>query len=174
MDEKKGLDRYLSRLDVWAMAFGCMVGWGAFVMSGTTFLPVAGPAGTVIALTIGTLIMLIIGANFSFLMTHSPSTGGVYSYTKNAFGRDHAFLASWFLCLSYLTIVFLNATALFIVIRVLFGSRLQIGYHYAIARNDIYLGEVALSVLALAGWACSSSTPRRSCRSCLPSWRCSC
>ena len=174
MDESKAMDRYLSRLDVWAMAFGCMVGWGAFVMSGTTFLPVAGPAGTVIALTIGTLIMLIIGANFSFLMTHSPSTGGVYSYAKSAFGRDHAFLCSWFLCLSYLTILFLNATALFIVIRVLFGSRLQIGYHYAIARNDIYLGEVALSVLALAGWACSSSTPRRSCRSCLPSWRCSC
>ncbi len=52
MDEKKGLDRYLSRLVVWAMAFGCMVGWGAFVMPGTTFLPAAGPAGTIIALSI--------------------------------------------------------------------------------------------------------------------------
>ena len=151
MDEKKGLDRYLSRLDVWAMAFGCMVGWGAFVMPGTTFLPVAGPLGTIIALGAGTLIMLIVGMNFSFLMAHSPSTGGVYSYTKNAFGRDHAFLASWFLCLSYLTIVFLNATALFIVIRVLFGRQLQIGYHYVIAGMDIYLGEVALSVIVLAG-----------------------
>ena len=150
MQEKKGLDRYLSRLDVWAMAFGCMVGWGAFVMPGTTFLPAAGPAGTMIALVISTMIMLIVGTNFSFLMAHSPSTGGVYSYTKNAFGRDHAFLASWFLCLSYLTIVFLNATALFIVIRVLFGSRLQTGYHYVIAGNDIYLSEVALSILALA------------------------
>ena len=34
MDEKKetikALDRYLSPLDVWAMAFGVMVGWGAF------------------------------------------------------------------------------------------------------------------------------------------------
>ncbi len=151
MEKQKPLDQYLSRTDVWAMAFGCMVGWGAFVMPGTTFLPAAGPAGTVIALTLGTLLMLIIGANFSFLMAHSPSTGGVYSYTKSAFGRDHAFLASWFLCLSYLTIVFLNATALFIVIRVLFGSSLQIGGRYVIAGNDIYLGEVALSVLALAG-----------------------
>ena len=151
MDGNKALDRYLSRLDVWAIAFGCMVGWGAFVMPGTTFLPAAGPAGTVIALAIGTLLMLIVGMNFSFLMTHNPNTGGVYSYTKNAFGRDHAFLASWFLCLSYLTIVFLNATALFVVIRVLFGSSLQIGYHYVIAGNDIYLGEVALSVIVLAG-----------------------
>ena len=43
----KPLDRYLSPLDVWGMAFGCMVGWGVFAMPGTTFLPVAGPAGTV-------------------------------------------------------------------------------------------------------------------------------
>jgi len=34
-------DKYLTSLDVWAMAFGCMVGWGAFVMPGSTFLPVA-------------------------------------------------------------------------------------------------------------------------------------
>ena len=94
MDEKNTSDRNLSRLDVWAIAFGCMVGWGAFVMPGATFLPAAGPAGTVIALAVGTLLMLVVGMNFSFLMTNSPNTGGVYSYTKNAFGRDHAFLAS--------------------------------------------------------------------------------
>ena len=85
MDENKAMDRYLSRLDVWAIAFGCMVGWGAFVMPGTMFLPAAGPAGTVIALTIGTLLMLVVGMNFSFLMARNPGTGGVYSYAKSAF-----------------------------------------------------------------------------------------
>ena len=99
---------------------------------------------------IGIAVMLIVGANFSFLMARNPGTGGVYSYAKSAFGRDHAFLCSWFLCLSYLTILFLNATALFIVIRIAFGPLLQRGYHYAIAGNDIYLGEVALSAAALA------------------------
>lgn len=49
--------------------------------------------------------------------------------------------------------MFLNATALFVVIRVLFGDKLQTGYHYMIAGNDIYLGEVGLSVLVLAGVA---------------------
>ena len=140
-DVTKPLDRYLSPLDVWAMAFGCMVGWGVFVMPGNTFLPVAGPAGTLIAITIGTIVMLIIGANFSYLMGRSSITGGVYTYTKDAFGRDHAFLCSWFLCLSYLTIVFLNGTALFYVIRTLFNNALQNDYHYTIAGNTIYLGE---------------------------------
>ena len=33
-----------------ALSFGCAVGWGAFVMPGTAFLPVAGPLGTLIGL----------------------------------------------------------------------------------------------------------------------------
>jgi signal transduction histidine kinase/ActR/RegA family two-component response regulator len=147
----KVLDRYLSPIDVWAMAFGCMVGWGVFAMPGTTFLPVAGPAGTVIAMLIGMLIMLIIGNNFSFLMSRSSMTGGVYSYTKEAFGRDHAFLSCWFLCLSYLTIVFLNGTALFFIVRILFSDTVQTGFSYTIAGNTIYLGETVVSALALAG-----------------------
>ena len=148
----KSLDRYLSRLDVWAMSFGCMVGWGAFVMPGTTFLPMAGPVGTVIAMGLGVGIMLMLSACLSYLMMRSPRTGGIYSYTKEAFGRDHAFLCTWFLCLSYLTIVFLNGSALFLVIRTAFGQSLQTAY-YTVAGNRIYLGEVSVSVCALAGLA---------------------
>ena len=153
MDEQtnvKGLDRYLSSIDVWAMAFGCMVGWGAFVMPGTTFLPIAGPAGTIIAMVIGAAVMLVIGTSMSWFMKRSPRTGGVYSYTKDAFGRDHAFLCSWFLCLSYLTVVFLNGSALFLVIRTLFGDSIQSGFYYTIAGNDIYLREVGTTILVLA------------------------
>ena len=151
-EQNKPLDRYLSPIDVWGMAFGCMVGWGVFAMPGNTFLPVAGPAGTLIAMMIGMVIMLIIGSNFTYLMGRTSITGGVYSYTKQAFGRDHAFLSSWFLCLSYLTIVFLNGTALFYVIRMLFDDALQIGFH---------LGEAVVSVLVLAavGILCITAKP---------------
>ena len=147
----KPLDRYLSELDVWAMAFGCMVGWGVFAMPGTTFLPVAGPLGTMISMLIGMVIMLIIAGNLSYMMGRSGWTGGVYAYTKEAFGRDHAFLSSWFLCLSYLTIVFLNGTALFFIIRTLFSDAAQSGIHYTISGQPIYLGETLVSVLVLAG-----------------------
>ena len=146
----KALDRYLNPVDVWSMAFGCMVGWGVFAMPGTTFLPVAGPAGTLISMLLGMAFMLIIGENFSFLMGRSAMTGGAYSYTKEAFGRDHAFLCSWYLCLSYLTIVFLNGTALFIIVRTLFADIAQKGFHYSVAGNTIYLGETLVSVLVLA------------------------
>ena len=145
----QALDRYLTPVDVWAMSFGCMVGWGVFAMPGTTFLPVAGPAGTLAAMLIGMVIMLVIGANFSYLMGRSSMTGGVYTYTKEAFGRDHAFISSWFLCLSYLTIVFLNGTALFLVVRTLLGDAAHVGLSYVVASNTIYLGEVAVSVAVL-------------------------
>ena len=148
-ETKTALDRYLSPVDAWAMAFGCAVGWGALVMPGTTFLPVAGPAGTVIAMLIGMAVMLVIGACFSYLMTYSTRTGGVYTYAKEAFGRDHAFVCSWFLCLSYLTIIFLNGSALFVVIRTLLGNSHHTGTYYEIAGNQVSLLEVALSVVAL-------------------------
>ena len=147
----KPLDRYLSPIDVWALAFGCMVGWGVFAMPGTVFLPVAGPAGTILSMLIGMGIMLVIGRNFSYLMGRNSMTGGVYTYTKEAFGRDHAFLSSWFLCLSYLTIVFLNGTALFFIVRTLFSDAVHTGFHYTVAGNTIYLGETLVSVLVLAG-----------------------
>ncbi len=143
--------RHLTVLDVWAMAFGCMVGWGAFVMPGSTFLPVAGPAGTIIAMAIGLIIMLVIGTCISYLMMRSAMPGGIYAYTKEALGRDHAFLCSWFLCLSYLTIVFLNGTALFLLLRGLLGDTVHRGYYYTIANKNVYLYEVLLSVFALAG-----------------------
>ena len=150
LGQQKGLAKYLSSLDVWAIAFGCIVGWGAFVMPGTTFLPLAGPLGAVIALAIGAALMLIIGNNYAYFMKTRPGTGGSYSYTKEAYGRDHAFICSWFLSLSYLSIVFLNATALFVLSRTAFGDFFHFGFHYQIAGFDVYFGEVALSVLALA------------------------
>ena len=153
MEETRGikaLDRYLAPVDVWAIAYGCMVGWGVFAMPGLTFLPVAGPAGTLISMLLGMAFMLIIGGNFSYLMGRSAVTGGIYSYAKEAFGRDHAFLCSWFLCLSYLTIVFLNGTALFLIVRTLFADVAQSGFHYSVAGNTIYLGETLVSVLVLA------------------------
>lgn len=150
-EKGKALDRYLSPLDVWGMAFGIMVGWGVFAMPGNTFLPVAGPAGTLIAMLIGMGFMLLIGSNFSCLMGRTAITGGICSYTKEAFGRDHAFLSSWFLCLSYLTIVFLNGTALFYIVRMLLGSTLQTGFHYMIAGNVIYPLEALVSALVLGG-----------------------
>lgn len=147
--EQKEYSRYLSKVDVWALSLGCIIGWGAFVMPGTTFLPVAGPAGTVIAILVSAAIMLVIGLNYAYLMAKQPGIGGVYAYTKGVFGRDHAFISSWFLCLAYLSLIPQNATALTLVGRALFGHALQQGAHYQLAGYEVYLTETACAIFVL-------------------------
>ena len=144
-----GLTRYLSPISVWALSFGCAVGWGAFVMPGTTFLPKAGPLGTALGIGIGAVIMLIIGMNYHYLMNKYPDAGGTLTYAAKIFGYDHGFLSAWFILLVYIAIIWANATALTLIARNLFGSALQFGFHYQLLGYDVYLGEVLLSMAAI-------------------------
>ncbi len=158
MKEKRGIDQqsagdglqhYLSPVSVWALSFGCAVGWGAFVMPGTTFLPLAGPLGTLIGILIGAVIMFIIGVNYHYLMNKYPDAGGTLTYTIKIFGYDHGFMSYWFLILVYIAIIWANATALGLLSKNLLGSTLQFGFHYQIMGYDVYAGEVLLSVAAI-------------------------
>ena len=75
-----GLKPYLSTRGAVALAFGCAVGWGVFVMPGTAFLPVAGPLGTLIGLGIGAAVMFLVGRNYHYLIQNFPEAGGGYGY----------------------------------------------------------------------------------------------
>ena len=44
------MKKQMRRIDVLAVAVGSIIGWGCFVMPGNSFLPAAGPIGTVIGL----------------------------------------------------------------------------------------------------------------------------
>ena len=83
-------------------------------------------------------------------MNRHPDCGGIYTYTKKAFGYDHGFLSAWFLIITYIAIIWANATALPLIARTVFGDTFRFGYLYQIAGYDIYLGEILLSVFALA------------------------
>lgn len=149
MQSENKLEKKLSPLNVWSLALGCIIGWGAFVMPGNTFLGKAGPLGTAIAMAIAALIMIIVSFNYDYMINKYPVAGGEFTYTQRAFGEKHAFVCSWFLGLSYLAIVPLNATALALIGRNLMNNVFQIGFHYSVAGYDIYLGEIILAVVAL-------------------------
>ena len=144
-----GLQRYLSPLGAIALAFGCAVGWGSFVMPGSTFLPIAGPVGTVIGIAVGAMIMLIIAVNYYALMNRFPEAGGAYSFTKRLFGYDHGFLCAWFLLLTYIAIIWANATALPLIARNLLGGTFKIGWHYTVAGFEVYEAEAVMAILSL-------------------------
>lgn len=150
------LEKKLTQINVWALALGCIIGWGAFVMPGNTFLGKAGPLGTAIAMAIAALIMSIIAFNYNYMIQKYPVAGGEFTYTQNAFGENHGFICSWFLGLSYLCIVPLNATALALIGRNLMNNVFQVGFHYEVADYDIYMGEIALALVALVFFAAMS------------------
>ena len=140
-----GMYPYLSPIAAWALAFGCSVGWGSFVMPGTTFLPIAGPLGSAIGLLIGAAFMLVIGVNYSRLIKRYPDAGGAFTYTKNVLGGDHGFLCAWMMLLTYIAIIWANATALSLIVRNLFGDVLCFGFSYQIAGYTIHFGEMLAS-----------------------------
>lgn len=152
--QENHLAKRLSPLNVWALAFGCIIGFGAFLLPGTSFLPGCGPLGTVIAIAIGGAVMVVISFNYGYMIRRYAVAGGEFTYAFRAFGRNHAFVCAWFLGLSYLAIVPANATALALIGRHLLGGVFQFGYLYTVAGYDIYCGELLLAIGALVffGW----------------------
>ena len=101
---------YLSPLAVIALSFGYAVGWGAFVMPGTDFLPNAGPVGTIIGLLVGTVAVVVLAYNYHRATVGVPGPGGAYGFVTKVFGPNHGFLVGWFLFLTYVAIMWANAT----------------------------------------------------------------
>ena len=154
MSEEK-LQKKLSPLNVWALALGCIIGWGAFIMPGEIFLVKAGPLGMGIAMAVASIILVIIAINYYYMIKRYPVAGGEFIYVNAIFGQKNAFICSWFLALCYLAIVPLNATALALIFRTVLHDVFvfQFGFHYQVAGYDVYMGEVLLALVALVFFA---------------------
>ena len=150
------LKRQLSPMHVWAIAFGCVIGWGSFINPGKKFLSNSGVAGTAIAMVLGALVMIIIAFSYAYMVPKYPKAGGEFTFTKNCFGKNAAFLCGWFLVVAYLTNVPMNSTAIGLIVDGLDGPAdiLKFGFHYSIAGFDIYMGEMLLAtaILVLLGY----------------------
>ena len=150
-NEQTELKRQLSPAHVWALAFGCVVGWGSFINPGKKFLPNSGVAGTAIAMVLGALVMIIIAFSYAYMVPKYPRAGGEFTFTKACFGRFPAYLCGWFLVAAYLTNVPMNSTAIGLIVDGLDGTKdiLKWGFHYKIAGFDVWAGEVFLASFIL-------------------------
>ncbi len=150
------LKRQLNPMHVWAIAFGCIIGWGSFINPGKKFLPNSGVAGTAIAMALGALVMMIIAFSYTYMVPKYPKAGGEFTFTKACFGKTTAYICGWFLVAAYLTNVPMNSTAIGLIVDGLDGSTdiLKFGFHYQIAGFDVWLGEILLAcgILILFGF----------------------
>ena len=140
---------FLSPLMVTAFAIGTSLGWGSLVVTSNTYLKQAGPLGSTIGILIGALVMLLVCRNYHYIANQYPNGTGIYSYTKNIFGYDRAFLIAWFVFLLYISIFWANATAVPLYARFIFGDRFRFVYLYSFFGYEVYLGEILLTLAVM-------------------------
>lgn len=139
----------LSKIDMFSIVLGAIIGWGSFMLPGTKFLKESGVINTFLGLMIGVICIIIIEKNYSIMMESHDEEGGEFSYTYNNLGKKHGFIVGWFLTLAYFTLIPLNATAFPLVIKKIFGGVLEFGYLYNIAGYNIYVGEILVSSITI-------------------------
>lgn len=126
----------LGTVDVIALAFGAMIGWGWVVLAGG-WVESAGVLGAVLAFFLGGLAILFIGLTYAELAASMPVTGGEHTYTHRAMGVHVSFLCSWCMLFGYLAVVAFEAVALPTVVEYLIPNYNQ-GYLYHVAGWDVY------------------------------------
>lgn len=155
--DKVTLIKSMGSWDMFALAFGAMIGFGWIVLSGH-WLENAGTLGTVAAFVVGGTVMALVGLTYSELVAAMPKAGGEHNYAMRGLGPRWAFVCSWGVIGGYVTIVAFEAVALPRVVTYLLPDLNQIKL-WTVAGSDVYLtwallgvaGAVALTVINIVG-----------------------
>ncbi len=145
--------KVLSPLQAWSYAYGCIMCWGAFVMTATMFLPQGGVVGSLLAYPVGGFFIILIAMNYHYLSSLCPANGGIFYLLQNTMGRGHAFAASWAICFAHLLIIPLNARALAQLIRAVMLEYFQVEYHVLIPGTKVLVVDFFLIFLTLICFA---------------------
>lgn len=143
-EERVELQKSLSPLQVWALALGCIIGWGCFILPGVNFLPNAGPIASFIGFIIGGILLVFVALSYGKMIENYPVAGGEFAYAYAGFGPTASFICGWALVLGYLCIIALNGTALALLSRFLLPGVFEWGPLYEIAGWQVYVGELIL------------------------------
>lgn len=148
MENRTELSKSLKPHWVVAIAFGSAIGWGAFVLP-TDWMSQAGPIGVILGVLIGALLVMVIAVSYGYMVEKFPVSGGEFVFTYLGFGRINAYICGWFVTLSYVTSVALNASAIIVLFKFLYPQVVEIGYLYTIAGWDVYTSQIILATIAL-------------------------
>ena len=139
-------NRVLGVADVFAIAFGAMIGWGWVVLAGT-WIEKAGTLGAILAFVFGGIMILFVGLAYAELTSALPQCGGEQIFSLRALGPNLSYLCTWAIILSYVGVVAFEACALPTVIDYLIPNFKQ-GYLYTIGGFDVYASWLAVGVVS--------------------------
>lgn len=139
-------ERVLGKKDVFAIAFGAMIGWGWVVLAGS-WIEKAGTFGAILSFIMGGVLVLFVGLTYAELTSAMPQCGGEQIFSLRALGPNLSYLCTWAIILSYVGVVAFEACALPTVMDYIipdFGK----GYMYTVEGFDIYGTWVAVGVVS--------------------------
>ena len=147
--ERVELEKTLNPANIWAVALGSIIGWGAFIQSPNWMVKAGGPLPLTIGFLLGGALMLVVGFSYAYMIAKFPVAGGEFAYAYVGFGPTASYICGWMLSLGYFAIVALNATAIPVLFSILTPGLLQVGYLWTVAGWPVYAGEIAVSVIMI-------------------------
>lgn len=138
-------NKTLSRIDVFSLVLGSIIGWGSFTLPATRFLPQSGIINMAIGLALGGLVVIVIQNSYHIMLEHHGEDGGEFSYTYETMGKRHGFIVGWSLALCYISLVPLNATAFSMILSKVLDINTQYGYLYTVGTYPVYISEILIS-----------------------------
>lgn len=140
------LEKTFSSKDIFALAFGTMVGWSWIMLSGI-WANNAGMLGAMAAFAIGAVMCIFVGLAYAELTPALPFTGGSVVYAFKSMGYWPSVIAGLAACFSYIGIIALEgpafATAIDYIVEIP-----RIGYLWTICDFDVY---VSWALVGVAG-----------------------
>lgn len=141
---RESLSKTLGRGDIWAFAFGSIVGWGWIMLAGG-WVTSAGTVGAIIAFVIAIIFCCIIGMAFAELSPMFPQAGGVMIYAYRAGGYKFGWFAAWAMCFAYVAVAAWEGPAFGTAVEYLIPLP-DTGVLYTIQGYDVTLPWVIISV----------------------------
>lgn len=140
----------ITPINAWAFSFACAIGWAAFIMPATVFLPRGGVRGSILAFVLGGAAMCVIALCYHYLGNLYPAQGGIYNLVKSSTNRSTAYVAAWAMGLAHMCCIPLNAKAMVMLLRVLLEEAFGLDFKVMFFHSDTLLLEAFLIVVELA------------------------
>ena len=137
---------YIGAKEIFTIALGSVIGWGAFMLPGNVFLPEYGVINTLIGFVIAIFMLYFIERSYTLVMAKVPLSGGEYSFANEILGKRRAFITGWGLLLAYISIIPLNATAVPMVLDTVFPFYSKGSLLYTVSGYPVYLNDIIVSL----------------------------
>lgn len=142
--EDRALKKSFRSIDVIALAFGSMIGWGWIMLCGKWAVD-GGTVGAIIAFAIGSLLCIFVGMTYAELTPALPAAGGGVIFSLKSMGKTAALVAGLATTLAYLGVASWEGPALVSSIAYLVPVP-EIGYLWTIQGQDVYLSWTFIAV----------------------------